>query len=290
MGRGVSPRPALPATAAEMLLDGKEHDEARRLLEAALGESPDDLRLNQLMGLYWSRTGNLREALRLLEPLHARYLDDGETAGITAGVYKRLWKSDKSDGKWLEQSHRAYRHGWDASRQSNAYLGVNAATTALWLGRPEDAREIAASVRRLLQRRAAALAKHTADPDLVLNYWDHVTLAEAHLLLGEYAAARAAYVEAFARHAECLDNIAVSRGQLGDILRRSGRRAARTISWRVRPFRPPFDRGFLIPTLRVGTRAPDAPRPETKMTGPWTGRDAERPDFVPTRSVENQAT
>ncbi len=55
--------PALPATAAEMLLDRKEHDEARRLLEAALGESPDDLRLNQLMGLYFSRTGNLQEAI-----------------------------------------------------------------------------------------------------------------------------------------------------------------------------------------------------------------------------------
>ncbi len=41
--------PALPATAAEMLLDRKEHDEARRLLEAALGESPDDLRLNQML-------------------------------------------------------------------------------------------------------------------------------------------------------------------------------------------------------------------------------------------------
>jgi len=214
--------PALPATAAEMLLDRQVYDEARRLLEAALGESPDDLRLNQLMGLYFSRTGNLQEALRRLEPLHARFLDDGETAGITAGVYKRLWKSDKSDGEWLARSHRAYRHGWDVSRQSNAYLGVNAATTSLWMGRPEDARQIAAAVRRLLQRRGAALAKHTSDPDLALNYWDQVTLAEAQVLLGEYAAARAAYVEAFTKHPEYHDNIAVSRGQLGDLLQALG--------------------------------------------------------------------
>ncbi len=99
------------------------------------------------MGLYFSRSGNLQEALKRLEPLYARYMDDGEMAGVTAGVYKRLWRSDKTDGKRLEQSHRAYRHGWDVSRQSNAYLGVNAAATALWLGRPEDAREIAAVVR-----------------------------------------------------------------------------------------------------------------------------------------------
>ncbi len=149
-------------------------------------------------------------------------MDDGETAGITAGVYKRFWKSDKSDGKRLEYRTAPTGTAGTFPRQSNAYLGVNAAATALWLGRPDDSRLIAAAVRHLLQRRAAALAKHTADPDLALNYWDHVTLAEAHLLLGEYAAARAAYVEAFAKHPEHHDNIAVSRGQIGDILQALG--------------------------------------------------------------------
>ncbi len=55
-----------------------------------------------------------------------------------------------------------------------------------------------------------------------MNYWDHVTLAEAHLLLGEYAAARAVYAEAFAKHPEYHDNIAGRHDQLCDILRALG--------------------------------------------------------------------
>lgn len=209
---------ALPAAVAEMMLDRRQDEEARDLLAAALSKTPDDLRLNQLMGLYDSRNGRPELALRRLEPLYARF-DDGETAGITAGAYKRLWLRDKTNKRWLDKSHRAYRRGWDGS-QTDAYLGINAATTALWLGQESDAGQIAAGVRQLLQDRIAALREFQGDkPGPVLNYWDHVTLAEAQLLLRDFDTARLTYREAFQTHAKQAGNIKVSREQLEEILR-----------------------------------------------------------------------
>lgn len=215
--------PALPAVLAEMLLDRGKTDQALLILNAALKEFPDDLRLRQLQGLFWSRTGNLDEALQCLEPLYEQYMDDDETAGITAGVYKRLWLRDRNTSAWMVKSHRAYLQGWERSRKSNVYLGINAATTALWMGRAAESRPIAEEVRRLLRVRAGALARHESNPDLALNYWDRVTLAEAELLSGELAVARQLYQDTFARHAEQQRaNIEVTRKQLDEILRMLG--------------------------------------------------------------------
>jgi tetratricopeptide (TPR) repeat protein len=220
---GVLRAPALAAVLAEILLDRGRHAEARAVLDRALGKFPDDLRLRQLLGLYRSRTGELEKALEILAPLAEQYRDDDETVGITAGVYKRLWLKHRHDRRWLEQSHRAYRQGWKHSRGANAYLGINAATTALWLGRPADSRQLAEEVRSLLEARRAILAGWTSDPDLAFNYWDQVTRAEAELLLGERAAARRTYLAAFAAHAaEQADNVKVTRNQLGELLRALG--------------------------------------------------------------------
>jgi tetratricopeptide (TPR) repeat protein len=223
-GEALFRTPSPPAVLAEMLLDRKEHDACREVLGAALAVFPDDLRLRQLLGLYWSRCGDLAQARRCLEPLFAQNPDDEETAGISAGVYKRLWLAARHNRKWLAKSQRAYRQGWERSKGSNAYLGINAATTALWLEQPEEARQVAAEVEELLRDRAAALARAALarqpdDPDLLFNYWDQVTLAEAQLLLGQFAAARHTYQQAFARHPEQQANIDVSRQQMGEILR-----------------------------------------------------------------------
>jgi tetratricopeptide (TPR) repeat protein len=208
--------PGLPAVLGEMLIDRREREDARVILETGLSKFPGDRRLNQMMGLLWSRSGDLEKALQLLEPLYAQGQDDEETAGITAGVYKRLWQRDKDD-KWLKKASRTYRRGWEKSEKKNTYLGINAAATALWQGRPEEAREIAGGVRGLLQRRATA-----PRPSVVgvppTNYWDRVTLADAEVLLGEFDAARRSYLEAFAQFPKQVDNMEVTRKQLGMIL------------------------------------------------------------------------
>jgi tetratricopeptide (TPR) repeat protein len=210
--------PVFAAALVEELLDRKHYDEAAALLRHELDRFPDDLRLKQLQGLYWSRLGELDRARDWLEPVYQQYNNDDETIGITAGVYKRLWVSDKSQQQWLCRAHLAYFAGWRMSRRKNAYLGINAATTALWLRRHDDMTQIAKDVLTCLRQRQGALAMHHRDPDLVLNYWDWVTLAEACLLLGDLQTARTTYQEAFQRHSDQTANIEVTRKQAEEIL------------------------------------------------------------------------
>jgi tetratricopeptide (TPR) repeat protein len=211
--------PALPAVLAEMLLERGKNAEASQVLNSALAVFPDDLRLNQLLGLYYSRNGDFDRA-ESLEQLFKRNADDDETAGITAGVYKRRWMKDRTCTNWLEKSQRSYRQGWKQSRKTCAYLGINAATTALWLGRADEAKQLASEVRKLLRDRTAILRdKESSDPDVGLNYWDQVTLAEAEMVLGNLDEARRIYNKAFAMYdKEQGANTAVTRKQLETLL------------------------------------------------------------------------
>jgi len=212
----------LPAVLAEALLARKEDDEAVRVLRAGLASFPEDLRLRQLLGLYHSRAGQLDQALQWLEPLIAQFPDDDETAGITAGVWKRRWQADRTNLADLEKAQRAYRDAWRRSSKKSTYVGINSATTALWLGRQDEARRLAREVADVLIRRAAALSGDLSDPQHAFHYWDQVTLAEAQLLLGDWATARQTYDEAFARHPERRGDIEVSRRQRDEILKTLG--------------------------------------------------------------------
>jgi tetratricopeptide (TPR) repeat protein len=213
--------PALPAVAAEILLERKDMEGADAVLSAALDAFPDDLRLNQLMGLRWSRAGELERARAWLEPLYRKHRDDDETAGITAGVYKRLWHANRDGRDWLARSHKAYFLGWDRSRHTNVYLGINAATTALWLGQEAMARDLARHMHDLLMHRATLLALGRGARES-LAYWDQVTLAEALLLIRDLEGARAAYQEAVRRHPDQRAGIEVAREQLEHLLEALG--------------------------------------------------------------------
>jgi hypothetical protein len=210
--------PVLPAVAGELLLEGGDPEAARRIALVALERFPDDLRLTQLVGLSYSRQKDFEQARRWLEPLLERYRDEEETIGITAGLFKRLAETRADGGAWLRRAHRAYLHGWERSRSTNAYLGVNAASTALLLGQSVLSQELAGGVRDLLLRRLALLGGTTANASAVLGYWDSATLAEAHLLLREFAAARRAYREAFTGQGALGGSVEVTRQQLARLL------------------------------------------------------------------------
>jgi hypothetical protein len=218
--------PALAGVLAEILLGRAMLDEARRVLSAGRERFPEDLRLRQLMGLYWKRRDDPDRALAWLEPLYAQDPTEGETAGITAGAYKQKWLRDRADVRALERSHRAYRNAWKSSKRENVYLGINAATTALWLGNGEEARRLAREVEALLRRRAATLPRDLAEPGADFSFWDHVTLAEAQLLQGGRAAAERSYDEAFGRHAGRRGDIDVCRQQRDEILQALARQQA----------------------------------------------------------------
>ena len=210
--------PALAAVLAETLLDRHDTARADALLRAAQAACPDDIRLRQLLGLACSRQGAFSQALAWLQPLYARAaaFKDEETAGIIAGVYKRMWRAG-GEPRWLEQACRAYRTGWrQFSAGQNAYLGINAAATALLLGRHPASRRLAQETRALLSRRLAHLTRHgSAAP---LSFWDRATLAEAHLLLGHLALARRIYRDAFRQFADHTGAIDISRAQLRELL------------------------------------------------------------------------
>jgi hypothetical protein len=168
------------------------------------------------MGLYWSRLGKLEQALEWLGPLYARHPNDDETAGITAGVHKRRWLADRSRSDDLQRSQRAYREAYKGSGKRSTYLGINTATTALFLGKRDEARRLAREVEELLRQRAAVLPGELND----LDFWDAVTLAEARLLQGDRAGAEALYRSVFTRYAGLREgDIAVARAQMEEILK-----------------------------------------------------------------------
>jgi tetratricopeptide (TPR) repeat protein len=214
--------PVIAAVLAERLLDRKEFPRAWLVLEQAARAFPDDVRLRQLTGLYLSRTGRLDEAIQCLEALDRTDGEDEETAGILAGAYKRRWQLDRGQIEWLRQAHRLYQSGWAKAKRSSTYLGINAATTALWLEKPAEARRIASDVVALFDRRAAGISGHGVAVGLVPGFWDRVTLAEAQLLLGQRTTAAKTYRDAFRSGAEERSGVEVSRAQAAEILRVQG--------------------------------------------------------------------
>lgn len=213
--------PALAAVLAEKLLDCQQPQQALLVLESARKTFGEDQRLCQLLGLYWSRTGELSRAVALLEPIWAAHRDDEETSGILAGVYKRRWLKDRKQLEWLQKAHKLYSQVWERAKKTSPYLGINSATTALWLENRPAAQQVADEVQTVLLERAKKLS-HGADPDLALNYWDQATLAESQLLLGQFERSRQTYLRAFQQHARQLANIAVSKSQAFEILQSLG--------------------------------------------------------------------
>jgi hypothetical protein len=209
--------PAIAALAAEILIERREHDAAERVLHHAVDQFGGDIRLRQLDGLLLSRTGKLEAALRLLEPLYAKFRDDPETAGILAGVYKRMGASGAA------KAYEVYRSAWERMGNSSAYLGINAATMALLLARQDESRETAQEVKRLIEGRVKVVEKHLPDAARRMDFWDRVTLAEAVLLLEEFRAARDGYRGAFDDQASRRDDIEVARGQGRKILEALGK-------------------------------------------------------------------
>jgi hypothetical protein len=200
---------------AEVLIEQKEFDSAKRVLDSALKAFPEELRLLQLLALWFSRTGVPDQAAQILNGL----TEDEETVGILGGALKRLWEKDGKHAL-LEKCYTAYRNGWDKSRKSNVYLGINAAATALWLKKEQKTHEIAAKVRDILNQRKSAIAQ--LDGKLRLGFWDELTLAEANLLLGDLDAAQKIYVAAL-RETHKIGNREVAENQARKILLTQGK-------------------------------------------------------------------
>lgn len=202
--------PTLMALLAEALLDSMEFELAGEVLETGLDQEPGNPRLTQLQALLFSRTGYPSKAVELLMPLRKRSRDI-ETIGILGGAYKRLGLAADDPKNYLELSHKEYDYGW--RRTEEVYLGINVASTAIWLGHKERGLETASRVRELLLERLKTVRGTTREKDRQLDFWSQVTLAEAELIVGNLEESKASYHNAFERHPEKPTAIEVARSQ-----------------------------------------------------------------------------
>lgn len=186
--------PAFATLTAHKLIAAQRVPEALDLLGMAIAAAPSyrrDWRLRQLMALAHSRLGDLDEAEHWLEDGPSTFLNDAETVGILGGIQKRrsLAEFDRSGRsllamQLLELAHRTYRLGWEASCQSNQYLGINAATTALLGVRRDSARRTATAISGWLSRQRGQVVTGGAVRSRGFDLWDELTLLEADLILG----------------------------------------------------------------------------------------------------------
>ncbi|MCK5132439.1 MAG: DUF4071 domain-containing protein [Candidatus Sabulitectum sp.] len=197
--------PAFNGLLIQMLLEHKSFEEADYLISLSRNRFAEDLRLKQLEGLLYSRRraeGDLERALKCLIPVYRTYREDEDSYGILAGVYKRIWFGNEEQVSNLVKSHEVYLEGWGATKEASAYLGVNTAATALWLGKYEESSRIAAQVVELIRHRMNLIAQKTGMENQLLLFWDSVTLAEALLLSGEIREASYTYCHLVKIH-EC---------------------------------------------------------------------------------------
>lgn len=175
----------------QTLLAGGAPIVAYDTLAEGLAAFPGDPRLRQLLALALARSGASRAAIPLLEALRAEGHTDEETIGLLARAHKDLWAEGGSAAERRAHLQAAHNFYAEAHHVSNGiWSGINAATTALLLGRRDDAATLAREVRD------RCLKDETHDPACATNYWHLATLAEAHLILREWREAEAAYARA----------------------------------------------------------------------------------------------
>jgi hypothetical protein len=173
-----------------------------------------DVRLRQLQALALAKSGAPSRANTILMDLKREGHLDAETLGILARTHKDLAETAKDPPERERQwnlAHQVYLEGFRLTGSS--YPGVNAATTALLLGKRELAMELARQTRDACMREYEEL-RH-GDGDV---YYALATLGEVALILGDESEAERWYREA----------TSVGQGRLGDLS--STRRNARLIA------------------------------------------------------------
>jgi tetratricopeptide (TPR) repeat protein len=182
--------------AAQSLIELGSPQDALKVLAVA----QEGVRADQLRALALDKAGKTDEAIQILETLYSSGHLDAETGGLLAGRYKKRWKnSGYNDRGSLLKACDLYKTTFE--RTGDSYPGINAASTALWLGNRAEAKEIAQKVLSAMDRLREDL----------LDQWNLATRGEAYLLVGDLENAKRWYGKAVARSPESHQNIAVMR-------------------------------------------------------------------------------
>lgn len=173
----------------ERILNQGEPLLAYDVVSGGLKDCPLDVRLRRLQGLALARSGAAERASYILEQLRVEKHVDEETLGMLARTYKdraERAKTSRDAQKFLCRAAEIYSHAYQIKH--GYWTGINAATTALLIGKTERAirvaKEVTASCLQSLRR---------ARGDL---YWLHATLGEAALILRDWSTAASWYQQA----------------------------------------------------------------------------------------------
>ena len=190
------------AVILEILIDNDQLDLADRLINKLNTLHPrfrKEKRLKQLHALLLSRQGKLDEALALIgEPRPRKnsfdsVTPDDEVVGIRGGILKRVWIKDPSREESLQQANRLYKQGWEKSKSTNLYLGINYASTSLWMGDPFTSRQTGNEIIEILLDRFDRFKHYKPGKALSVSFWDKLIFAEACILTGKFELARKLY-------------------------------------------------------------------------------------------------
>lgn len=203
---------------------------AYEILRHAAAAHPRERMLAYLAALAAARTGSYHEAAGLLTALTDRlsrrdplYADAKSLEGRIA---KDLWARLPMGAAKRAAGERAAAAYAEAHAASGEFFpAINAATLQMLLGRPEEARQLAATVRRSCLQRVQRGRR--VDP------WLFATLGEAALLVGDTGEATRWYGRA----------MRAMRGRIGDVA--SMRRQLRLLSGAI------LAAGVVEPVLRL---------------------------------------
>lgn len=225
--------PALYTLLGERVLKQGEPLLAYDIVAEGLKYAPADVRLRQLQGLALVRSGASGRARKIFEELRAENNLDEETLGMLARTYKDAAAqaaTPREARRFLGQAATAYA---EAYRRNRGYwTGINAATTALLVGKKSEAAKLARAVRAACLREL----KRARAGD---KYWLFATLGEAALIARDWTEAADWYAQARA----------VGRHRFGDL--QSSRRNARLLLrfWKAAP--DEIERILEIPRVAV---------------------------------------
>jgi class 3 adenylate cyclase/tetratricopeptide (TPR) repeat protein len=207
------------------------------VIAEGIKNSPNDVRLRQLLALALARSGAAESARLVLAGLYQEGHRDEETLGLLARTHKDLARETIDPSEAVQHFIQAYKFYTQAYRASGGYWsGINAATLAVLVSDREQAVALAREVATQCRIELAQSDKPTGD-----RYWLLSTLGEAALLLSQWSEAEEWYGQA----------VELGRGSWGSL--QSTRHNALFLLKQLRGDESLVDRVFRFPCVVVFT-------------------------------------
>jgi patatin-related protein len=180
---------ALGCAVAYRLVGLRKYDAALQVIEKVAERFPHAHRPKQVRALALARRGkptDLGAAQQTLQTLYDLEDRDPETVGIYARTFMDDYNATGNAAS-LRKSRDLYAEAYGLAPDSY-YTGINAAAKSLFLQTEEDL--------ALGRRYAAAVQREIGTEAIPKDYWQSATVAEAHLILGNYEMAATVYKQA----------------------------------------------------------------------------------------------